>query len=40
MMAENETWKIPDFRPWGRTFELGEQNLPEFAAYNTGSITA
>lgn len=28
MMAENETWKIPDFRPLGRTFELRDQNIP------------
>jgi hypothetical protein len=32
-MAENETWLAPDFKPWGRVFQLGEQNtpgLPEF----------
>ena len=22
MMAENETWKMPDMRPWGKVFEL------------------
>jgi hypothetical protein len=38
MMAENETWKIPDFRPWGRTFELGEQNLPELTAFQVPSL--
>jgi hypothetical protein len=25
MMRENETWNIPDFRPYGRTFKLGIQ---------------
>jgi len=28
MIAENGTWKIPDFRPWGKVFELREQNIP------------
>ena len=38
MMAENETWKTPDFRPWGRTFKLGEQNLPELTAFQVPSL--
>jgi hypothetical protein len=32
MMAENETWKSPDFRLWSNTFELRQQpidGLPE-----------
>jgi hypothetical protein len=26
LMAENEEWKTPDFRPWGRVFQLGTQS--------------
>jgi hypothetical protein len=39
MMAENETWKIPDFRPWGKVFELGRQNhLPGSTAFQVPSL--
>ncbi len=26
LMSENEEWKIPDFRPWSRRFQLGVQS--------------
>jgi hypothetical protein len=38
MMAENETWKIPDFRPWCKTYELGEQTLPGVTAFQVPSL--
>jgi hypothetical protein len=38
MMAENETWKMPDFRPWGKVFELGKQNLPGLTAFQVPSL--
>jgi hypothetical protein len=38
MMAENETWKMPDFRPWGKVFELGEQNLPGLIPFQVPSL--
>ena len=28
LMAENETWKSPDFRPWGREFRIDVQSDP------------
>jgi hypothetical protein len=27
MMAESETWQVPDFRPWGRIFEIRQQAI-------------
>jgi len=38
MMADNETWKAPDFRPWGRGFELREQNIPGLAEAQVPSL--
>ena len=38
MMAENETWKSPDFRPWGRFFELREESIPGLAASQVPSL--
>lgn len=38
MMAENATWKAPDFRLWGRVFELGEQIIPGFSAFSVPSL--
>jgi hypothetical protein len=38
MMAENETWDMPDFRRWGRAYVLGEQNLPELKALRVPSL--
>ena len=38
MMFENETWLMPDFRPWGRAYMLGEQNLPELNALRVPSL--
>ena len=38
MMTENETWQIPDFRPWGRVFELREQNIPGLTAFQVPSL--
>ena len=29
MMAENETWREPDFRPWGKVFEVATHTSPE-----------
>jgi hypothetical protein len=38
MIAENETWQTPDFRPWGRAYVLGEQNLPELKTLRVPSL--
>ncbi len=38
MMAENETWKSPDFRPWGKVFELHEQNIPGLTEFPVPSL--
>jgi len=38
MMSENETWKMPDFRPWGRVFELREQKIPQLSAFQVPSL--
>ncbi|MEY9106498.1 hypothetical protein ABH999_002694 [Bradyrhizobium yuanmingense] len=38
MMRENESWKIPDFRPWGKVFELGEQTLPGLTPFKVPSL--
>ena len=32
LFRENETWKIPDFRPWGRTFTFGIQPNSDIAS--------
>jgi len=36
MMAENETWNLPDFRPWGKIFELGD--VPGLIALRVPSL--
>jgi hypothetical protein len=38
MMSENETWNLPDFRPWGRSFELGKRPLPQFCDIDIPSV--
>jgi len=38
MMAENETWNMPDFRPWGRTFEVSEKRLSEVPGIRVPSL--
>lgn len=38
MMAENETWKLPDFRPWGRVFELTEQTPTGLTPFKVPSL--
>lgn len=38
MIVENETWKSPDFRPWGKVFKLREQNLPGLTPVQVPSL--
>jgi hypothetical protein len=38
MMSENETWQMPDFRPWGKVFELAEQTPPGLTPFNVPSL--
>jgi hypothetical protein len=38
MMAEKETWLTPDFRPWGRVFELEERNISGLTTFAVPSI--
>ncbi|KJC60064.1 hypothetical protein UP10_15450 [Bradyrhizobium sp. LTSPM299] len=38
MIAENETWKMPDLRPWGRAYVLSEQSLPELSVLQIPSL--
>lgn len=38
MMAEHEAWKMPDFRPWGKVFQLGEQPAPGLAPFTLPSL--
>ena len=38
MMHENETWNLPDFRPWARTFDLGSQSSTELTAFKIASV--
>lgn len=38
MMTENATWNAPDFRPWGKVFELREQKIPELEALQVPSL--
>jgi hypothetical protein len=38
MMAENETWKAPDFRPWSKTVHLREQVIDGLAPLQIPSL--
>ena len=38
MMTENETWKMVDFRPWCKVFELGEQTPPGLKPFQIPSL--
>ena len=38
LMAENETWKSPDFRQWGREFRMGVQSDPIGAVGPVSSV--
>lgn len=38
MMSESETWKMPDFRPWGRVFELQQQAIAGLPSFQVPSL--
>lgn len=38
MMTESEAWRAPDFRPWGKVFELGVYTSPDLATLNMPSL--
>lgn len=38
MMAENETWKMVDLRPWGKVFELADQTPPGLTPFRVPSM--
>jgi hypothetical protein len=38
LMSQHETWKIPDLRPWGRTYKLGLRLVPQLGELNIPSI--
>lgn len=38
MMAESEGWRSPDFRPWGKVFQFGEQSLPDLTSFTLPSL--
>jgi hypothetical protein len=38
MMAENETWKMIDLRPWGKVFELADQTPPVLTPVQVPSL--
>lgn len=38
MMAENESWKMPDFQPWGKVFQLGEQAISGLTPFKLPSL--
>lgn len=38
MMAENGSWKMPDFQPWGKVFRLGEQTISGLTPFKLPSL--
>jgi hypothetical protein len=38
MMAENETWKAPDFRPWGKIVEYRDQSIQGLIGFSVPSF--
>ena len=38
LMGANETWNMPDFRPWSRVFRVGRQCDPEAPEVLTASV--
>lgn len=38
LMYENETWNIPDLRPWGRTYKLGKRLVRELGDFEIPSV--